>query len=156
MAYEKSVITVTMPKSGEILAKLKKLDAEVRNKVEKKAIGAVVEMLKRLAIAAAPVGETGHLVNSIKGHVEKTHLGTWGRVDVTDPVAHLIEFGHDIVRGGTLPKWRKKARNPKRTGKGKVYGHTQPNAFMRRVWDANADRAADELVKFLEAAIDNL
>lgn len=60
-----------------------------------------------------------------------------------DPHAHLVEFGHRMVVGGTVPRIGVKAgktpraRNPKNTGKGRVVGQVPPHPFVRPAEDAN-------------------
>jgi len=49
--------------------------------------------------------------------------------------AHLVEFGHKMVVGGTIssgdPARTRKAKDPNRTGKGRVVGLVEPKPFVR-------------------------
>jgi hypothetical protein len=64
--------------------------------------------------------------------------------------AHLVEFGHRIVRGGTIPitstyttrggvvktrTYTRKAKKEENRGKGQILGNTTPKPFMRAVID---------------------
>lgn len=49
---------------------------------------------------------------------------------------HLVEFGHRLVVGGSLPG--NKARNPARQGKGRVIGRVKPYAFLAPAYRAKS------------------
>lgn len=59
------------------------------------------------------------------------------------PVAHLVEFGHQLVAGGTL-----------RSGEGHVVGHVPAHPFLRPAYDAQREAMVAAVGEKLKQAIE--
>ena len=66
---------------------------------------------------------------------------------------HLVEFGHRIVKGGSIARISgkqrgsaPKAKNPTRTGQGKASGIVRPHPFERPAWEATKQQALNVVV----------
>ena len=91
----------------ELIAALATLTPEIQNKSGRSAMRKIARAMTGKAIANAPVGETGNLANSLKPSVRImkgsvvafTKASQKGGIDGKGNHAHLVEFGHKLVKG---------------------------------------------------------
>lgn len=101
----------------------------------------------------APVGDgddAGRLRDSLamKATLSKRQARLAGKrpgevvlyIGPTDPKGHLVEFGHDVVRGS-------------KDGKRRVVGHAAAVPFLRPAWDRHGASVADRLGEEIWKAI---
>lgn len=83
----------------------------------------------------------------------------------TDPEARqasLVEFGHKMVVGGTIPSGTparvREASDPEKTGKGRVIGNVEPHPWFRPSYEASKPEieriVIDELGELADATGD--
>jgi HK97 gp10 family phage protein len=153
---------LTLTGSKAVYANLDNFTVVLRDKLLKRAMGRVTRPIEQAAKAACPV-DLGTLRDSIstkttskKGKGTNLHaiIGPKRRVRVPIGIvrrgpnkgkikmaiptryAHLVEFGHTIVRNGS------------------IIGHAAPIPFMRKAWDTAGGEIALNLFETeLEAAI---
>jgi len=69
-------------------------------------------------------------------------------VTASAPHANLVEYGHNMVVGGSMPG--RKATKIERSGTGRIVGHVAPRPFLRNALKAekkNAERIIMDKVK---------
>lgn len=111
---------------SDLLKNLQSLPLKVAQRLERIGLKRALEPMKQAAEALAPVGDTGRLADSFKIK-SRTRKGVPSASLVTTvPYAHLVEYGHRLVKGRLLQK---------------EIGHVGPKAFMRPAFDANAEKA---------------
>jgi len=111
----------------ELIATLATLTPEIQNKSGRSAMRKIAEAMTQKAIAAAPVGETGNLANSLKPSVRVMGAGkavvAFTKADQKGGAtgkgnhAALVEFGHKLVKGSKLGR--------------KTIGFVRPHPFLR-------------------------
>lgn len=84
-----------------------------------KALGEAASFIHGKIKEATPVGETGNLKRSLKKQKWKRSIGV-GFTKPDGSHAHLVEYGHDLVKNGV-----------------KV-GHVEAHPFFAPTWEANA------------------
>ena len=139
----------------------KEVVAEVRAAVDRGAKKGAERIYKDAKNSTEFEDETGTLRKSIK--MAKSKFKNGGHVVYADaPHAHLVEYGHEMVVGGTLPgspgkrvafKKARKAANPKNTGKGKVVGTVPPQPFMRNALKKNQAKAVKDVESEVKKAV---
>jgi len=159
------MITLSLDKEQlrQVEKHLKKLTDKDAQKVVKQAIRKGAAVIRKAMRGEAPRDETGQLKKSIKVRRFKARRGRGIFAQIgSDPRvfnhAHLVEFGHRMVLGGTISSGGRvrKADNPDRTGKGRVVGFVGPTPFARRTY-AKVDgpvieKARQEIIKKIESA----
>jgi HK97 gp10 family phage protein len=126
---------------------LARMSIDVRNKSAKAAVRAAGTIVKRQAKKNAPVGgsRTGrkadkpHLRDTIKVKVKEYGEYTIAIVGAAWPSgahAHLVEFGHDIVRGG------------------ETVAEVAPQPYLRPAADTTKKQQADAIKKSLAKALE--
>ena len=134
-------------------------DAEIRKKIRQAIdIGTAkvaAKVFNRAKTTSDFADQTGDLRKSIKKHESKYEQGGFVVV-ATEPHAHLIEYGHKQVHGGSLPGNNgksKTAKNPKKRGKGRVTGVTAPIPFMRNAVKAEKARGEQAIINEVKKAL---
>ena len=113
--------------------------------------------------------KTGNLLRSIgKERLSITQGKEIGMVRVRPRVrggfkgyhGYLVEAGHKAVLGGTLPPSlsspsgrNRKAKDPRRTGKGRIVGHAQPKQFLQPAVKAKQGAVDKRVSKDLDDAM---
>lgn len=75
---------------------------------------------------------------------------------------YLVEEGHRVVLGGSLPSSQTKsgrqypAKDPARTGKGRIVGKAQKHPFFQPAVDANIDKAGVMVWKELDKSLNRV
>jgi hypothetical protein len=92
-------VTVDAKSLAFAVKQMRALPVAIAQQIEKKVLKAALDPILQDAIRRAPVGETGNLSNSIKIRTSKVGNTYLGEVRSTAPHAHLIEFGHRLMRG---------------------------------------------------------
>lgn len=117
----------------EILKKIESMPKKMAEKLERKALRKSLKELASLVEAKAPVDD-GELKASIKVQVKKKRGEVVGSVLADSPHAHLVEYGHKLVKGGKLGKG------------GKVIGFVEPSPTPRGFMRASLDEYGEQLV----------
>lgn len=112
-------MTVRLEGADGLRRALKRMDQDLAGQVLKEAIDDGAEILLHEMRALAPRGKTGNLIASIKRRKARKRrsghfLAEVGPRGKKGAHAHLVEFGHRVVRGG------------------KVVGFARPVPFIRR------------------------
>lgn len=118
---------------AELIDKIRLLPIELQKKIEKTALRKALEPLQRAAIAKTPI-DTGELVSSYKISTRTQKGDLTARLTATAPHAHLIEYGHRMVRGD------------------RVVGFAPPKPFLRPALDETAQEIIEIAAKEVEAA----
>jgi len=99
------------------------------------------------------------LRRSVKTKVKSYDEYVLGIVGTTSMAfhAHLVEFGHRLVRGGTIESGGRvrKAKDPDRTGKGRVVGEVAPHPFIRPAAEAMGPQAERILIEHLRQLVED-
>lgn len=93
-----------------------------------------VNVPRKDGVLAASLGSK--IIDSDQDHAD-------AGVGASDPKAHLVEYGHQQVVGGTL-----------RSGEGRVVGHVPAHPFARPAYDATKDQVIDAIGKKIKAAVE--
>ena len=106
-----------------------------------RAIEPIVSAIE-VAIMSMTTRHTGNLESSV-GHREKKYsqavFATIGPLWPLGAHGHLVEFGHDVVLGGSKPsdgRSARKASTAARRGKGRVAGRTRAIPFEEKAWES--------------------
>lgn len=103
---------------------------------------------KVIEIANSELEEhTGNYNKGIKQF--KGSRGGWCAIRNTSSHAYLIEFGHKLVRGGTLSK-KRYAKNIENTGKGKVEDWVDGKYIYKKALLETADKLEEAAEKMLK------
>ena len=123
----------------ELLARLEKFPVNLQTKLERTALRRALQPVLEAAEAKVPVGETGNLASGfvIKTRNKKGLIS--GRVVNTAPHAHLVEFGHRLIKGGRIRR---------------MIGTVGPHAYLRPALDENAEKTVDIFADEVEKALD--
>lgn len=151
----------------EVSLSLQKLQKEVREEIAPIAVKRGAAVLVRGIKSITPVRKggskknrsPGRLRRSIRSKVFKNTPGRAARlISTKDPIAHLVEFGHKLVVGGTLKGSGGKtrtARNRFRTGKGRVIGFvsSRPDStkgFFRKGIEISEKKVQEAMFKSIK------
>jgi len=126
----------------EIDRQLQRLEVEVRQKAMRRAIRKMANRGVRVTRAMVPDNVSGggdpsfqELKQAIKAKVIVRGDAFTAIVGPTVQAqhAHLLEYGHQMVLGGTIDSGGRvrRAKDPDRTGKGRVIGFVEPSPFVR-------------------------
>jgi len=164
---ETSVI-VSVEGADEIDRNLARVSIELRGRLLQRALRRAAAHGRKETRRRAPKGDGvggdsdfPDLKKSVKSKVLPAKGETVVAIVGTAPAArqaHMVEFGHKMVVGGTIssgdPARVRPATDPKRTGKGRVIGSVQPHPFVRPSFDAAAPAIEriliDELAKLVD------
>lgn len=131
----------------EILKKLESMPKKMAEKLERKALRASLKDLATMVESKAPIDD-GELKASIKVQVKKKRGELVGSVLADSPHAHLVEYGHKLVKGGRLGKG------------GRVVGFVQPSptprGFMRASLDEFGEQFVHNAVKAVEEELKSM
>lgn len=130
------------------------------------AVGPMVEDMKgRVNIKTGrlerSIGRTRQPLTTAKvlGHVK---VGPRIKGEFKGNHGYNVEEGHRVVLGGSLPASLTRsgrqhyAKNPARTGKGKVVGKANPHPFFKPAVDANIDKAGVMVWKKIDQSLGRL
>jgi len=120
---------------SDLLRRLEALPDKIHRQIEQKGIDKATAPILESARSKA----RGSLKDSIKRRTLRRRYIVKAEVYTDAPHAHLVEYGHRIVVGGTLSP-RKSKRGWKYSGAGRVIGRTNDYPFMRPAIDENVDR----------------
>ena len=134
----------------ELIAAFALLMPEIQNKSGRSAMRKMARAMTDKAIANAPVGETGNLVNSLRPSVRVmkgavvafTKSSQKGGFNGKGNHAHLIEFGHKLVKG----------KGPRR----KTIGFVKAYPFLRPTLYGGRDKWLQMAVEGVEASLKKL
>lgn len=138
-------VKVSVEGAEEIDRQLGRLPIELRERTLKKALnraGTIGVREARNRVDPSVTGgdpEFAPLKKQINKRAMKSRELKSGEVGTVVRVvsrhAHLVEYGHRAVLGGTIasgsPARIRKAKDPERTGKGRVIGFVEPHPFFR-------------------------
>jgi len=150
---------------------LQQLPVKVQNTVVRKAIRRGVRPMERSMksgarqVSSRIARAIGTRIRKYRGgdiHVGVTGVRRGAKYKDISNIAHLLEFGHRMVVGGTVERisgrragTTPKAKDPKRTGKGRVVGFVQPAPWFEVAAQAGMLASLEcvqvELAKGLEA-----
>lgn len=140
-----------------IKQKLTLLQEAVRDDGTRRAVKAASVVIKNAEVMLAPVLDEktaqstaldpGVLKAALGFKIRKTRQGemiAWiGPKAGTGRVAHLVEYGHQLVRGGKLTR-------KGRLGAGAVVGHVPAHPFLRPALDASGKVALEAFVEAMK------
>ena len=117
----------------ELRSALLEMDATVRGPLLRTSVYRAATRIRYRARQLAP-RRTGLLIRKISVYRRRANPMTGTAVvRAGAPHAHLIEFGHRVVRG-------------RRGGSQRVVGHVPPQEFLRPAFDAESGRAAAQIM----------
>lgn len=159
-------ISVSIEGLAEIEAELSRLSIELRGSVLKKAMRKAANRGKAEAGLAAPKGTGGgdpdlpELSKSVATkHIERddVQIAIVGTIPEAQQ-AYLVEFGHRMVLGGTVPSGKpertRTAADPEDTGKGRVVGEVAPHPWFRPAQEAAEPQIERILIDGLAKLVD--
>lgn len=97
-----------------VVESMRALPFEVAQRIEKSVMKKALDPVLQDAIRRAPVGDgmyngrpAKHLADTLRIRIKKVKGNMYGEVVATAPHAHLVELGHNLVRGprGGPQKW---------------------------------------------------
>jgi len=160
------MITLSLDKEQlrQVEKHLKQLSEKDAQKVVKQSVRRGAAVIRKAMRGEAPRDKTGKLKKSVKVRRFKyrkrdgsiiARIGSDPRIF---PHAHLVEFGHRVVLGGTISSGGsvRPAKDTDNTGKGRVVGFAQPQPFARRTYakveGPVIEKARQEIIKKIESA----
>lgn len=162
-------VSVSVEGGAEVDRMLGLLPITLRDKTLQRAMRKAAEAGRKKAKARAPKG------NGVGGDSRFPDLGksvkskTWAKGTVVVGIvgtapeavqAHLVEKGHRMVVGGTVPSGKnnriRKATDPDKTGKGTVIGDVAPHPWFRPSYDEAAPEIEQILLDELEMLVDDI
>lgn len=162
-------VRVSVEGGAEIDRMLGLLPVTLRDKTLLRAVTKAAAAGRQKAKAKAPSG------NGVGGDPRFPNLAasvkskTWTKGTVVVGIvgtapeavqAHLVEKGHRMVVGGTVPSGKnnriRKAANPDKTGKGRVIGDVAPSPWFRPSYEEAGPEIEQTLLDELEMLVDDI
>ncbi len=127
----------------------KRLPETIVLRVARKAVSKGMAIFRNDIKRRAPGSLKRHVATKIKTYAQDNVVFgvTGARTPGYAPHFYLVEMGHRMVLGGTVPRIGlragsvPRAKRAGRTGKGRVVGHVPPHPFVRPAEDANKTAA---------------
>lgn len=143
----KTAFTIEVEGLDEAIRRVQSITSALEAKDVEKVLLKGMRMVRDEVKARAPVGPTGNLKRSVKAQIGKRRgrfvAGAFSAIDrKIAPHAHLVEYGHDLVKGG------KKGRG------GRVVGHVPAHPFFRPAWDSKQAEVKRQVEADLRALIE--
>ncbi len=161
---------ITVTGLSAMLAKLETLaDSQVMNDAVRQALREGSTLLEQAIVEQAPVRADGRSPNgnALAPGAVRDDIAIYATnprpgvvADVVTPgsktrhVAGWVERGHDIVVGGRVRY--NKAGKLLASSKGSVVGHTDPNRFLLRAWEATKDKIAATVRESVRARVNEI
>lgn len=152
-------VQVSVEGAKAIDDQLAQLPILLRGRVLQRAVTRVTRVGRDAARRQTPVA-SGVLRKAVAAKVVEKREVVIGIVGTGRTVsqAYLVEYGHRMVMGGTIPSGRnnrvRAAKDPARTGQGRVVGEVAPQPWFRPAFDATAPQIErillEELGKLVE------
>jgi len=141
------------PSPEEIRRRLELMPQEVRGEALRAAVLQGAQVIRDQAEAnARAIQRTGTLASDIHAEIDEKKSTDTRAAAVVGPgkrgwYGRLVEFGHDIVVGGT----KRSKRNP-----GQVIGHVPPKPWLRPAGDAKRAEAEERTFRVLEGRLERI
>ena len=141
------------PSPEEIRRRLELMPQEVRGEALRAAVLQGAQVIRDQAEAnARAIQRTGTLASGIHAEIDEKKSTDTRAAAVVGPgkrgwYGRLVEFGHDIVVGGT----KRSKRNP-----GQVIGHVPPKPWLRPAGDAKRKEAEAVAIEALQRRLERI
>ncbi len=141
------------PSPEEIRRRLELMPQEVRGDALRAAVLQGAQVIRDQAEAnARAIQRTGTLASDIHVEIDEKKSTDIKATAVVGPgkrgwYGRLVEFGHDIVVGGT----KRSKRNP-----GQVIGHVPPKPWLRPAGDAKRREAEQRTIQALQRRLERV
>ena len=141
------------PSPEDIRRRFELMPQEVRGEALRAAVLQGAQVIRDQAEAnARAIQRTGTLASDIHAEIDEKKSTDTRAAAVVGPgkrgwYGRLVEFGHDIVVGGT----KRSKRNP-----GQVIGHVPPKPWLRPAGDAKRAEAEQRIIKALQRRLERV